>query len=122
MNEYSAVYKTGYLTFLASYILFILADFWRPGFVSWVFSVHWLLLAAVIFGVLWAWSSEINETRQNRLLGILLKLSLGVILLIVLWREGGVFGDFRIILALIGFFLPWLLPALLSANSEAGKM
>lgn len=42
--------NTAWLTSLFAYIGFFALDIWKPGFVSYVFSVHLWLLLAIIFG------------------------------------------------------------------------
>ncbi|MDP2631799.1 MAG: hypothetical protein Q8P30_03485 [Candidatus Uhrbacteria bacterium] len=120
----SRIAKTGFYTSLIAYVVFALADYWRPGFVSYVFSVHWFLLVSLVFGVMWTLSYrsadvEDEETGKLRMItATLLRSVVGISLLIIVWREGEVFGDFRIFLALVAFALPWLL----SASKEKGKM
>jgi len=102
--------KTGFYISIISYFAFAFFDYLRPGFVSYVFSVHWFLLAAIIFGIIWA-SNLISEKNQGIIKRIIIEMSkfiIGVILFVIIWREGEVFGDFRILLALIGFLIPWI--------------
>lgn len=45
--------QTVFLTATLSFVVFLLFDLLRPGFVSNVFSVHWFLLAAIVSGIWW---------------------------------------------------------------------
>lgn len=46
-----SVARTGFYAALVSYAAFWLCDAIRPGFVSNYFSVHWFLIAAIVFAV-----------------------------------------------------------------------
>lgn len=110
-----SIAQTGFFVSILSYALFAVADYWRPGFVSYHFSVHWWLLAVIIFGGWWAkYSLESDKIDPSRLIAWPIKLATGALLFVILWEEGGVFGDFRIVLALVGLLLPWLVAMLLS--------
>lgn len=50
------IFQTAFYTSLISYAVFFAAEILRPGFVSRSFSVHLILLAAIAFGVAWAWA------------------------------------------------------------------
>lgn len=96
------IMKTGFLTAFISYIVFLLAEFLRPGFVSFIFSVHWFLLAMLIFGALttfWPRASRFKPA-DLRLRPVLLALAVGLILGIMVWRSGAAFGDWRIFVTL----------------------
>ncbi len=114
--------STAFYVSLASYFIFALADYVRPGFVSYVFSVHWFLLTAIVSG---AWlmlcphfpSGEAGPGSAGlptshflgRATAQLTRAMVGLALLIVFWQEGEVFGDFQIFIACTAFFLPWLI-------------
>ena len=102
----SSIAKTAFLTSLISYGVFLLFEYLRPGFVQYVFSVHWFLVAIVGTGI---WFAVVTKAKksQNRSWQ-LVQLIIGLLLMTILLREGEVFGDFRIIIALIGFALPFV--------------
>jgi len=114
--DFSRIGKTGFLVSVISYVVFWLADFWRQGFVSTVFSVHWFLFFAWIFGVLWTLTATTPQTRLSKLLIA----SLSFILFIVLWKLGNVFGDLQILLAFFGALVPVIGFVLLSHKNEQG--
>ncbi|HAL50398.1 MAG: hypothetical protein UU40_C0003G0047 [Candidatus Uhrbacteria bacterium GW2011_GWD2_41_121] len=99
--------KTGFLVSVISYGFFLLCEYLRPGFVSYVFSVHLILIPAIVFGIWWA---QVAIERKGRsLMWIVFKIFVGLLLMIILWREGTTFGDFRIFISLIGLALPFVL-------------
>ncbi|MFA6522271.1 MAG: hypothetical protein WCT24_01600 [Patescibacteria group bacterium] len=114
--DYSRIGKTGFLVSIISYVVFWLADFWRTGFVSTVFSVHWFLLFAWMFGALWMLTTTTRETRLSKLLIA----TLCLIFFIVLWKLGDVFGDLQILLAFFGALVPVIGFVLLSHKNEQG--
>ena len=109
------IYATAFITSLLSYGIFALAEYTRPGFVSYNFSLHWFLLLALLFGVLWSFSIKGQERSElSSFVGIGLKVLLSVILFVLVWKEGVVFNDLRIFLALVAASLPWMI----SSRSE----
>jgi len=116
------VAKTGFLTSLTSYAVFMLADYARPGFVSYVFSVHWFLLSALIFGI-W-WSFTYNESQDDQIVigslvgGLFAKIVLSVVIFIIFWRVGQGFQDMRGFLALSSASLPWLTFSMLKGEKK----
>lgn len=101
------IIKTAFLTSFVSYGFFLLCEYLRPGFVSYVFSVHLFIIPIIIFGV-W-WSVVTKEQSDRSLIWIGFKIFVGLLLMIILWREGAVFGDMRIFICLIGLALPFVL-------------
>ena len=86
--------KTAFLTGLISYGVFLLFEYLRPGFVQYVFSVHWFLLAVIGTGI---WLAVVaKDQKSTNKLWRLVQLIVGLLLMIVMLREGEVFGDFRI--------------------------
>ena len=100
---------TAFFTAFVSYGVFAFADYVRPGFVSYQFSVHWLLLAAVVFGVLSVvLRPSMGAGKSGRLFTYVTQLMLSCALFFLVWSEGAVFGDARIFLALVAMLLPWV--------------
>jgi hypothetical protein len=102
-----SIAKTAFLTSLISYGVFLLFEYLRPGFVQYVFSVHWFLVVIIGTGVWWALIAQEQKSRNK--LWRLVQLIVGLLLMIIMLREGEVFGDFRIIMALVGLVLPFVL-------------
>lgn len=110
------VFRTGFLVSCLSYGLFALADYLRPGFVSYVFSVHWFLLAAMVFGVAWAMTAD---TRAERSVAAWpMRIGIAALLFTLFWTEGSVFGDMRILFALTGSAAPLVAPFLLASDDK----
>jgi hypothetical protein len=102
------IFRTAFWTALVSYLLFVVADFCRPGFVSYVFSVHWFAAAAIIFGALFVLlPSTARFKPADRWFGpYAMALAVGAILAVMLWRTGEVFGDWRVFLSLAALVGP----------------
>ena len=107
----TSVAPTAFYTSIISYLVFALADYVRPGFVSFTFSVHWFLLAAILSGIWWAYTNDAYRERGHlqRVAGSLGRSLIGLALLVVFWQEGEGFGDLRIFVALVAFFIPWMI-------------
>lgn len=120
-TEFVPAIKTGFYVSILSYAFFAFADYLRPGFVSNIFSVHLFLLAGLVFGILWMVVDEEDVQQSSDAMLFILKnfvhLLLGATLAFILWKEGGAFGDFRILISLLGFLLPWTLSLLLKPKS-----
>ncbi len=110
----SSIAKTAFLTSLISYGVFLLFEYLRPGFVQYVFSVHWFLVLIIGTGIWYAVVAQ-DHARRNTLWR-LAQLIIGLLLMVVLLREGEVFGDFRILVAVIGLALPFAVARLLRSN------
>lgn len=110
------IVKTAFCTSVITYVTLFLSDYIRPGFVSYIFSVHLVLIPVILFGVWWAFleTGEQEPEPKSRLwrYGIM-ALSLGLLLAVIFWREGHAFGDFRLVLAAVGFFAPLIILSLL---------
>lgn len=91
----------------------------RPGFVSDVFSVHLFLIPTIIFGV---WLAVVDQASEGKVFGKIIKhvfaLLIGLVLFVIFWKEGEVFGDFRLVLAVAAFILPLVAIGLASRDSE----
>lgn len=102
--------RTAFFTAALSYLGFWFLDYRAPGFVSNVFSVHLIGLLALVFGVAWGQVAQ-DEFRASRWL----PWALGLLAAIPVWDLGAAFGDFRALLTLGVFLLPWLTTKLLNA-------
>lgn len=90
-----AIARTGFLTSLASYALFWLADLARPGFVARYVSVHVFLLSALVFGAWWVRS--VREYRDWPFFQYALALVCGVVLGAAVWHLGSGFEAYRLL-------------------------
>ncbi|MBU4314906.1 hypothetical protein KJ673_00705 [Patescibacteria group bacterium] len=91
---------------LITYGFFLLCEYLRPGFVSFVFSAHLFLIPILVFGI---WLSVIEkEDERNKNVSVIFQVLLGLLLMLVFWREGEVFGDMRIFMSLAGLLLPFV--------------
>lgn len=97
---------TGYLTSVASYVLFLMVDALRPGFVARYFSVHIFLLAAILFGIWWVLVAEPKPGRawSAWFLGTLF----GILFAMVTWSLGTGFHEYRVLVTALAFFVPFL--------------
>lgn len=93
--------ELGYRVSLATYILLLVLDTLRPGFVSSSFSVHLLLIPTLLFVV----ASRAASPPTPRLL---VTIPLSLLLAFFVWSYGAVFGDFRLLLALATALIPFL--------------
>ncbi len=105
------VMKIAFWTALVSYVIFAFVDFWRPGFVSDIFSVHWFLAVTVVFGVLTIFipASSRFKPADQWLAPYLLAGFIGLLLSILVWRVGTVFGDWRVFLSFVCLVAPGLM-------------
>lgn len=97
--------KTTFVVSFLTYLLFGVAEYLRPGFVSHVFSLHVFL--PLIFGSGILWGAYLPEKRRS-LTGIVLIGVISCIFALIVWREGEIFGDLRLLLSLATLFLPIL--------------
>ena len=85
--------STGFAVSAFSYLFFWLCELLRPGFVARYFSVHYFLIAAVIFGIWWG----LKDKGQGRLWVVnILAILLGIALAVLLWKTGSVLGIYQI--------------------------
>lgn len=106
------IWRFGFFVSVVWYLLFLFFEWLRPGFVSFVFSPHLFLLAAIIFG--WGWSRTASRAGFHLLITsrspktALTCLVLGLTLAAVFWVEGRSLQEFRPLVVLIAFFTPRL--------------
>ncbi len=109
------VARTLFLTSISSFLVFLVSDLLRPGFVSNYFSVHWVLLVAVGSG-LW-WSLGKGDGQNRPVLQIVVAFCLGLALATVAWRIGEGFGEYIFLVVAVAFFVPWLILQLLRSST-----
>jgi|SaaInlStandDraft_6_1057023.scaffolds.fasta_scaffold88066_2 hypothetical protein len=98
-----------------SYIVFLFADYVRPGFVSSVFHVHlWLIPLALSYLIILHHAEE-KEAASVKFLGSLL---LSLVLAFIVWRERLVFDDFFILALVAVLLLPFIMRNTLNKFSE----
>ena len=96
--------RTIFLTSISSFLVFLIADLLRPGFVSNYFSVHWILLVAVGSGLWWAIGKRNGEDRP--VFQIVVAFFLGMALAMVAWRIGEGFGEYIFLVVVVAFLTP----------------
>jgi len=96
--------KTGFYTSVISYLVFLLAEYIKPGFVSNYMSVHWFLLAVIVFAI-W-WGSQVKTVHDRASVQYVLSVLFGFILAILVWQVGADFHEFRILSSILALLLP----------------
>lgn len=101
------ILRTVFLTSAFAYIGFAYLDYLEPGVVSDVMSVYLWLVPIVISGIFWARASATTSSPHHSSIitfasAVLIGLALGGIV----WHNGDMFGDFRLLLALGAVALP----------------
>lgn len=100
---YQRLLRTAFYSSLATYLVLLASEYKNPGFVSYVFSAHLVLLLGVIFGTLYMLT---NPVPVNYRWYYLPALAIGLVLAIIVWREGEMFGEMRLLLSFGCIFLP----------------
>jgi len=101
--------RTAFVTSLYSYGFFVLADYIRPGFVSYVFSVHLWLIPIFFFGILWGFVYEPSERKiVIKAFSVFSCLIVATSLSFIVIREASFLGDFQLVIALVVFLTPWI--------------
>lgn len=103
------ILRTIFLTSGFAYLFFMYLDTIEPGVVSDVLSAHLWLLPLVVSGVWWAVvAKEDDEKKETRMLAVIAALLVGLVFGGLVWHNGDMFGDFRLLLALGAVALPML--------------
>lgn len=103
--------RTVFLVSAFAYMGFAYFDTLEPGVVSDVMSVHLWLVPLVVSGVCWAIVAKDTggeKKRAGRFLGTTAAILVGLVLGGLLWHNGDMFGDFRLLLAVGAAALPTL--------------
>lgn len=98
--------ELGYRVSLATYILLLVLDTLRPGFVSSSFSAHLFLIPTFLFAL--ASCRATPPFKGGAGGGWSLPLLTASLLSLTVWHFGSVFGDFRLLLALAAALIPFL--------------
>ena len=106
--------KTGFIVSVFSYLVFFLADVIKPGFVSNYMSVHWWLLASVLFAIVWAIVLDKRHDHPN--IQFIISVLLGIITAIVAWKTGEDLAEFRVLVTIIAAILPMTVLAVLRSG------
>ncbi|MFH1142127.1 MAG: hypothetical protein ABIH67_04145 [Candidatus Uhrbacteria bacterium] len=96
--------KTGFYTSLISYLVFLLAEYIKPGFVSNYMSVHWFLLATIVFAI-W-WGSQVKTAHDRASVQYIVSGLFGLVLAILVWQVGSELHEFRILSLILALTLP----------------
>jgi hypothetical protein len=92
------------VTFLL-YSGLLLAEYLRPGFVStalnvhvlWVVMVAWIIGEKGVWGRSWAARGDARFSRMTRGTMLIVSLLAAVVIALVVWKVGAVFGDMRLL-------------------------
>ncbi len=108
--------RTGFYTSIVSYLVFLLADAIKPGFVSNYMSVHWFLLAAILFAVWWAYTYTAHTKNNRSAILWVMAVLLGLVAGIVVWKAGTDLENFRILSSILAFVLPSIILGVLRSS------
>ncbi len=107
------ILRTIFLTSVFGYMGFAYLDTQEPGLISDVMSVHLWLLPIVVSGVWWAIVEEKVKSEKEKAsshisssLHLFISLTIGLVFGGLVWHNGDMFGDFRLLLALGAAALP----------------
>lgn len=106
--------KTGFIVSVFSYLVYFLADVIKPGFVSNYMSVHWWLLTAIVFAIIW--SVTLKKTHDHPNIQFMVAGLLGIITAMIAWKTGADLAEFRILVTIIGAILPMTVLAVLRSG------
>lgn len=110
------LWYTGYLVSSFTFLVLSYVEWQIPGFVSLVFPVYLILIVAIVCGI-----ASLTAARPHEVTGRayeLVAVAIGVVLAITIFHAAGVFGAFRLVLAVMVFVLPVLLLKALSDVKE----
>jgi hypothetical protein len=99
--------KTGFFTGIISFIVFFNLDFLIDGFVSHYFSIHWILIITIIFGI-W-WSSRYTKVRKRAVTNFIFAIILSAFLATVSWSITEIFEEYRVLVTLLVSITPFFL-------------
>lgn len=102
------LHRLGYFVSFFSYLFFLTLEYLRPGFVMNYLSVHLLLLPLIAFGVMWYRQKAADDTR---FVFFVLTFSCSLLFSLFTWREGRAFEDYRPLMTVAAFSIPWLVRA-----------
>lgn len=103
------ILRTVFLTSVFAYMGFAYLEYVEPGVVSDVMSVHLWLVPIVVSGVWWAIVEEKVKSEKGKVgtvPGAIAAMLVGLVFGGIMWHNGGMFGDFRLLLALGAAALP----------------
>lgn len=118
-----SIARFGFLAIFILYLVLLLAEYLRPGFVATNGNVHWLWVAMVVWvamdiGLRRFWSSRSlysidREEDRTSFGGVvwasMLLIVFGILLGFVVWRVGEAFGGMRLLFALAAAVTPLFL-------------
>jgi len=114
--------RTGFCVSVVSYLVFLLTDLIKPGFVSNYMSVHWFLFTAIIFTIWWSTGTHKRTTVDNRSVIYCVRnwsvaSVLGVLAAILVWKAGADLEEFRILSSILAFLLPSIVLGVLRSKA-----
>lgn len=96
--------RVGFFTSAAAYVVFWIADLLRPGFVARYFSVHFFLLAAVVFGA-W-WMRSVREYHDWPFFQYAFAVAFGALFATLTWNVGAGFESYRLLAVAVAAVTP----------------
>ncbi len=104
-----SISRFGFIVTLLVYLGLLFAEYLRPGFVSNAMNAHVLWVVIVGFGVYdLVVDSRLIEEKRSRV-STLGSIIAGVLLALIVWHLGAIFGDMRLFFALAVGILPMVL-------------
>lgn len=102
--------RFGLIVSLVAYLGLLFAEYLRPGFVSNAMNAHVLWIAIVGFCAyeFVVDSQPMIEARRSRI-SHLASIVVGVVLALIVWHLGALFGDMRLFFTLTVGILPFIL-------------
>ena len=111
--------KTGFYISLISYLVFLLAEYVKPGFVSNYMSVHWFLLFTIVFAIWWSFVRCKNKPLRYRSVTYwLVSVCLGLLAAVIVWQAGSDLEEFRILSSILALALPVVVLGVLRLGAE----
>lgn len=108
--------RTGFYTNLGTYLLLLLSDALRPGFVARYFSPHLFFLVTLVFGCWWVWVMKSPKDRKMfQLFGAGI---LAIVLSVIVWKFGEGFESYRILTFLLALGIPFALLSLIRSQTD----
>lgn len=115
-----SIFRFGFFATFTLYLVLLLSEYLRPGFVVTNGNVHWLWVVVMMWIVIDVWAmkhrrlvTEDGEGSRGSFLGrltVVIVLAVASLLLgLLVWRVGEAFGGMRLLFALAAAVTPGIL-------------
>lgn len=118
-----SIARFGFLAIFILYLVLLLAEYLRPGFVATSGNVHWLWVAMVLWvaidiGLKRFWFSRMlnsNDGEDDRtsiggaVWASIFPIAFGILLGLIVWHVGETFGGMRLLFAIVAAVVPFIL-------------